>query len=256
MRKDVMQATSMAPRTLARVGGILYLIIITLGVFEEMFVRSRLIVAGDAAKTAANLISHELLWRLGIAAELVLLSCATALTIVFLVLLGRVSQPLAWLATLFNLMAVAVEAVAAVNLAEALFPLGEASYLQAFEPAQLHALSRLASRSHAHGFGVALVFFGWCALLLGVLIYRSGFLPRVLGALMGVAGVCYLINSFALIVAPAVANRLFPAILIPAFVAELSLAMWLLVKGVDVERYRAAEPPSWAPPRERSSVAS
>lgn len=202
-----------------------------------MFVRNRLIAPGDAAQTAANITSMELLWRLGIAAELVLLSSAMALTLVLLVLLSPVSHRLAWLAAFFNLMAIAVEATASVDLLEALFPLGTAAYLQAFEPAQLHALTRLATRSHAHGFGIALIFFGWCALVLGFLIYRSGFLPRVLGGLMGVAGICYLINSFALIVAPAVAGRLFPAILLPAFVAELSLALWLLLKGVDTERW-------------------
>jgi hypothetical protein len=232
-----MHATSIGPRALARIGGLLYLVIIASGLFQEMFVRNRLIAPGDAALTAANLTSMELLWRLGVAAELVLLSAATALTLVFLVLLRPVSHRLAWLAAFFNLMAIAVEAAASVDLLEALFPLGSAAYLQAFEPAQLHALSRLATRSHAHGFGIALIFFGWCTLVLGFLIYRSGFLPRTLGALMGVAGICYLTNSFALIVAPAVADRLFPAILLPAFVAELSLALWLLLKGVNVERW-------------------
>lgn len=232
-----MHATSIAPRAMARIGGLLYLVIIAAGLFQEMFVRNRLIVPGDAAQTAANITSMELLWRLGIAAELVLLSAATALTLVFLVLLSPVSRHLAWLAAFFNLIAIAVEAAASVVLLEALFPLGKAAYLQAFEPAQLHALTRLATRSHAHGFGIALIFFGWCALVLGLLIYRSGFLPRTLGALMGVAGLCYLTHSFALIVAPAVADRLFPAILLPAFVAEVSLALWLLLKGVDVERW-------------------
>jgi hypothetical protein len=228
----------MSPRFLARIGGVLYLIIITMGLFQEMFVRSRLIVSGDAAETAANITSMELLWRLGIAAELVLLSSATALTLIFLVLLRPVSRDLVWLAVFFNLISISVEAAVSMNLLEALFPLGKAGYLQAFEPAQLHALTRLAIRSHAHGFGVALIFFGWATLIIGFLIYRSGYLPRTLGVLMGIAGICYLTNSFALVVAPAVAGRLFPAILLPAFVAEVSLALWLIVKGIDVERWR------------------
>jgi hypothetical protein len=232
-----MQTTAAAARALARVGGLLYLLVIAAGLFQEVFVRNRLIAPGDAAQTAANIASHDLLWRLGVAAELVLLSAATGLTLVFLALLGRVSRHGAWLAAFFNLTAIAVEAGAATNLLETLFPLGEARYLQAFEPAQLHAMARLATRSHAHGFGVALVFFGWCAIVLGFLIYRSGFLPRLLGGLMVAAGTCYLVNSFALIVAPAVAARLFPAILLPAFVAELSLASWLLAKGIDAERW-------------------
>jgi hypothetical protein len=224
--------TTVPARAVARIGGVLYLIIIALGVFQEMFVRSRMIVPADAAQTAANIASMEWLWRLGIAAELLLLSCATALTVVFLVLLGPVSRLLTWLAVFFNLIAIAIEGAASLSLVEALFPLGKAGYLQAFEPSQLHALARLDTRSHAHGFGIALIFFGWCAVIVGILIYRSGFLPRVLGVLMGIAGICYLVNSFALIVVPAVAARLFPAILLPAFVAETSLALWLLLKGV------------------------
>lgn len=235
------QSTSVSPRSVARIGGGLYLIIIALGLFQEMFVRSRLIVPGDVAETAANITSMELLWRLGIAAELVLLSAATALTLVFVVLLSPVSRRLTWLAAFFNLVTIAVEAAASVDLVEALLPLGTAEYLRAFEPAQLHVLTRLATRSHSHGFGIALVFFGWFAVVVGFLIYRSGYLPRILGALMGVAGFCYLTNSFALIVAPAVAQRLFPAILLPALVAELSLALWLLVKGIDLDRWRARE---------------
>lgn len=232
-------ASATSIRSMARAGGVLYLIIIALGVFQEMFVRSRLLVSGDATQSALNITSMELLWRQGIAAELLLLSSATALTVIFFVLLSPVNRPLAWLAVFFNLVSISVEAGASVNLVEALLPLGTPDYLAAFEPAQLHVLTRLATRSHAHGFGVALIFFGWFSLIAGILIYRSGYLPRVLGVFMGIAGVCYLTNSFALIIAPAIADRLFPAILLPAFVAELSLALWLLVKGVDVGRWSA-----------------
>jgi hypothetical protein len=230
-------ATAASARVVARTGGVLYLTIIALGLFQELFVRSRLIVPGDAAQTAANITSNETLWRLGAAAEIVLLSCATALTVVFLVLLGPVNRALTWLAVFFNLMAVAVEAAAAVDLLRALYPLGKGAYLGAFDAAQLQALTRLATRSHAHGFGIALIFFGWCTIVLGALMFRSRYLPRTLGVMMAIAGVCYLTNSFALIIAPPVADRLFPAILLPAFVAELSVALWLLVKGIDAARW-------------------
>ena len=232
------QVSAIPVRTVARIGGLLYLTIIALGLFQELFVRSPLIVPRDAAITAANIASMELLWRLGIAAEILLLSCATALTLIFLILLSPVSRNLTWLAVFFNLIAIAVEASAALDLLRALYPLSGAGYLQAFDATQLHALTRLATRSHAHGFGVALIFFGFCTLVLGLLIYRSGYLPRILGVMMAIAGICYLTNSFALIIVPAVADRLFPAILLPAFVAELSLALWLLLKGVDMERWR------------------
>ncbi len=227
-----------SPRVLARIGGGLYLIIIVLGLFGEAFVRSRIVVPGDATATAANLRSLEWLWRFGIAAELVLLICAVGLILILFVLLRPVSRELALLAVFFNLMALAVEAVATLNLVAALLPLGNARYLSAFEPEQLYAMASLSVQSHGYGFGVALIFFGCECLLLGYLIFRSGYLPKALGVLMQLAGVSYLTNSFALVLAPAVAERIFPAILVPAFVGEASLCLWLLVKGVNLAKWQ------------------
>ena len=226
-----------SPRALSRIGGALYLIIIVLGLFGEAFVRSKIVVSGDAAATAANLRSMEPLWRLGIAAEFVLLISAVALTLIFFVLLRPVSRDLALLAVFFNLVSIAVEAVSALNLVAALVPLGNAGYLTAFEPEQLYTMATLSVRSHSYGFGVALIFFGCECLVLGYLIFRSGYLPKAIGVLMQIAGLCYLTNSFALILAPTFANRIFPAILIPAFIGEASLCLWLLVKGVNVEKW-------------------
>jgi len=226
-----------SPQLYARIGGVLYLIIIVLGIFGEAFVRDRLIVAGDAAATAANLRSLESLWRLGIATELFLLICAIALALIFYVLLRPVSKELAMLAVFFNLISIAVEAVAALDLVAALFPLGNAGYLKAFPPEQLYAMASLAIKSHSYGFGVALIFFGCVCLVLGYLIFRSGYLPRAIGVLMQIAGLSYLTNSFVLLLAPTFANRIFPAILVPAFVGEASLCLWLIVKGVNVEKW-------------------
>ncbi|HYK45962.1 MAG TPA: DUF4386 domain-containing protein, partial [Parafilimonas sp.] len=102
---------------------------------------------------------------------------------------------------------------------------------------QLDALSYLAIRLDAYGFGVGLIFFGFACLIIGHLIVQSGYLPKFIGVMMQIAGACYLANSFALILAPTVANKLFPAILLPAFIAELSFCLWLLIKGVDVAKW-------------------
>jgi hypothetical protein len=179
----------------------------------------------------------EWLWRLGVAGEVVLLTCATGLALILYVLLRRVSHDLALVAVFFNLISIAIEGVAAVSLASALVPLSGASYLNAFAPEEINAMAMLAVRSHTVGFGVALVFFGVECVILGTLIYRSGYMPRSIGILMQVAGVCYVINSLALLVSPPLSSRLFPAILIPSFIAELSLALWLLVKGVRTEAW-------------------
>ncbi len=227
-----------SPQLYARIGGVLYLIIIVIGLFGEAFVRDRLIIPSDAAATAANIMSHESLWRLHIAAELFLLICAVALLLILFALLRPVSRDLALLAVFINLISIGIEAATTMRLLEALFPLGNAGYLKAFTREQLYAMATLSLRSHGYGFGVSLLFFGCFCLIVGYLIYRSGYFPKTIGVLMQIAGVCYLTNSFALTLSPTVANRLFPAILAPAFIGEASLCLWLLVKGVNVVKWR------------------
>ncbi|HSS48834.1 MAG TPA: DUF4386 domain-containing protein [Thermoanaerobaculia bacterium] len=228
-----------SPQVVSRIGGVLYLIIIVLGLFNEAFVRNRIIVSGDAAATAANIRSFESLWRFGIAAEFFMLICAISLTLIFFILLRPVNRDLALLAVFFNLVSLAVEASVQLYLLGALFPLGSAEYLKAFKPEQLYAMASLSVKSHGYGFGVALIFFGCVCLLLGYLIFKSGYLPKTVGVLMQLAGLSYLIDSFALILAPSFANRIFPAILVPAFIGEASLCLWLLVKGVNGEKWHA-----------------
>ena len=231
------RAIETSPQLYARIGGVLYLIIIVVGLFGEAFVRDRLIVSGDATATAANIRSMESLWRFHIAAELFLLICAVALLLILFALLRPVNRDLVLLAAFFNLVSIGLEAAITMYLLEALFPLGNAGYLKAFAPEQLYAMTSLSLKSHSYGFGVSLIFFGCFCLVIGYLIFRSGYLPKTIGVLMQIAGVCYLTNSFALILAPAFANRIFPAILVPAFVGEASLCLWLLVKGVNVQRW-------------------
>ena len=225
-----------SPQRYARVGGLLYLIIIVIGFLGEAVVRGGLIVSGDPAATAEKIRSSEFFWRAGIAGELLLLVCAVALTVIFYVLLRPVSRDLALLAMVFNLVSIAVEADSALQLVATLFPLGTGSYLKLLDPNQLRAMAYFSIRSHENGFGVALIFFGCVCLVDGYLIFRSGYLPRVIGVLMQIAGLCYLTNSFALILSPSLAHRLFPAVLLPAFVGEASLCLWLLVKGVNLQR--------------------
>jgi len=232
------QAVEESPQAYARTGGVLYLIIIVAGLFGEVFVRSTLIVSGDATATAQHIMGSELLWRLGIAGDLIMHVCDVPLALIFYVLLRPVDRNLALLAAFFNLVQTAILGANKLSLLTALFFLGNADYLKAFEPRQLHALAYLPIKLHGYGFGVGLIFFGCECLVLGYLIVRSGFFPKILGVLMQIAGLCYLVNSFALLLSPALADRLFPLILVPAFIGELSLCLWLLVKGVNVPKWK------------------
>jgi hypothetical protein len=238
-------ANETSPQRYARVGGVLYLIIIVAGVVGELFVRGSLVVPGNAAATANNILASRYLWRAGIAGDLVMHVCDVGLMLVFYVLLRPVNRNLAMLAVLFNLIQTAVLVANKLNLAVPLFLLADATYLKAFTPEQLQALSYVAIRTHDYGFAFGLIFFGFECVVVGYLIINSGYLPKTLGVLMQVAGVCYVINSFAVLLYPPIGSKLFPFILLPPFVAELSLALWLLVKGVDAAKWSAAtmQPP-------------
>jgi len=216
------------------------LIIIAAGLFGEFFVRGKLFVSGDAAATASHIAASPLLWRIGICVDLVMQVCDLPLMLIFYVLLRPVNKNLALLNLLFNLIQTAVLVANKLNLLTTLFLLGDAPYLQSLDQAQRDALAYIFIKLHDHGFGIGLIFFGFVCLLEGYLIFKSGYFPKALGVLMQVAGVCYVANTFILLLNPQLANQLFPFILMPCFIAELSLGVWLLVKGIDLPKWQEA----------------
>lgn len=233
------RSSDFSPRTLARVGGALYLAVIVLGFFAEVLVRGRLIVAGDAAATAARIVESEALWRSGIVAEYVAGFATLGLAVVYFLLFEPVSRPLNLLATFFRLVAIAVQTVAILFLVAALLPLGAASSWTAVAPEIRQAVARLAIQTHTLGYAVALLFFGVGFLVSGHLVARSGFLPRFLGVLLRIAGVCYMASSVASIGAPALARYIDPYWMLGPLVGELTMSLWLLTKGVDEAKWFA-----------------
>ena len=196
-------------------------------------VRSALIVPGDAAATARAIAENEMLWRLGLATHLLYLVPAMTVNVIVSGLFRSTEPTLARLALVFGSAAVTVEAVALVYLYVPLAIGEHGTALAALEDAP--ALIYLATRLFATGFGFSLLLFaGFCALI-GALILRSRVVPRVLGAMMILAGVCYIVNTVALTVSPGFFQLINPIVLLPIVVAELSLALWLLVKGIAVE---------------------
>jgi hypothetical protein len=218
----------------ARVGGILYLIIIVAGIFGELLIKNKIIVSGDPTATASNILHYETLWRIGIASDLLMHVCDVPLMVIFYLLLKPVNKNLALIAVIFNLVQTAAMVALKVNLVQALFPLGMADYLKAFTPDQLSTLSYLSIKSDEYGFGLGLIFFGFECLILGYLIFKSDYLPKIIGVLMQIAGLCYITNSFAMIIAPNTANLLF---MLPPFIAETSFCLWLIIKGVNVPEW-------------------
>ena len=236
-----------SPQIYARLGGLLYLAIILFGLFGEMFVRATLVVSGDATATANNILASDLLWRAGIVGDLLMHVCDVPVIVVLYLLLRPVSESLSLLATLINLVQTAVLVANKINLLVPLFLQADVSYLSAFSPEQLQALSYVAVKAHGFGFGIGLIFFGFACLVRGYLIFKSGYLPRTLGVLILIAGLCYLTNSFALLLAPAFAASIVPGILAPAFIGELALCLWLIIKGVNMEQWKRQVALSHAP---------
>ncbi len=222
----------MPGKTLARIAGLLYLIVIITGLFAEMFVREALAVSGNALATAHNIQTSEMLYRLGFVSDLINLICGLPVILIFYILFRQVSKYLITLAVLFVIISYAVMAANLLIQLVPLFYLGNDHYLAAFQPAQLAALSKITLDAQEQGYGIALVFFGCYCVIAGYLIYRSTLMPRILGILYAIAGVCYLVNSFTMFLLHNFDNPLFPYILVPAFIGELSVCLWLLIMGV------------------------
>lgn len=227
----------------ARAAGSIYLQIIGLGLFGEVFVRGALVVGGDPAATAVNVLRSEHIWRIGIVTDLVMHVLDVPLIVFFYLLLRPVNPALALLATVFNIVQTCVLASNKLSLVGVLSLLATPMGPNAGELGK--SLALVAVDLHGHGFGIGLVFFGCACLVRGHLIVKSGYMPRALGVLLQLAGVSYLINSIALLLSPPLAAALFPAVLLPALVGELALSSWLLLtdqRSLNLALARAASP--------------
>ncbi|MBZ0266945.1 DUF4386 domain-containing protein [bacterium] len=223
---------SASPRALSRLAGVLYLVIIALGIFAEMGVRAKLFVEGDPAGTAARIAASPDLFRAGFAADAVMVVCDVAVAVLLYVLLKPAGPVLSMSAMFFRATQAAVLGLNLLHFHAARLILDGTAYRASLEPEQARALSYLFLDLHRHGYDLGLVFFGVHCVLLGVLIARSGFLPRALGLLVAAAGVVYLVGSGARFLFPEALGTV-SALYVVAFVSESALCLWLLVKGID-----------------------
>lgn len=228
------QARATPVQTYARVAGVLFLLSLVAGGFGEWYVPSQLMVPGDAAATAKNIMASDTLFRMGFAGYLVEATCDVALTLILYVLLAPVGKNLALLAAFFRLVATAVFGFAELFYFAPSLILGGADYLKAFSPDQLNTLALLSLKMYGYGGGLFMVLYGVPSMVLGYLIYRSGYLPKGLGALLALGGAGFVIRNFALVLAPAFASS---ALLLPAMISAPVLGLWLLVWGVDVRKW-------------------
>lgn len=216
----------------ARIAGALYVVVIAGGLFAGI-VQDSVTVSGNAAATAAAIAGHETLWRWGIAVHLIYLAIPTTVMNVLLYRIFKPGQPtLALLALASGIVSAAIEAAALLPLYLPLVITESGNALADIGAAQQPELIYLALRQSETGSGLALFFFsGFCAAI-GAAIVDSRLVPRVIGWLMVLAGVCYFVSSLSNVVAPSLAQLLSPWIIIPCFLGEASLALWLLIKGI------------------------
>jgi hypothetical protein len=222
----------------ARIAGLLYLAIIGAGIFAHFIVRASLLVVGDAAATAQNVLAARSFFQWGIAGDLVMIVCDIAVALLLYVLMKPVNGPLSLLAAFFRLIQAAILGVNLLNLFAVLQLLSGAAYLTALSTEQVYAQAFFHLQAFNTGYALGLVFFGLNCLIFGYLVFRSGYLPRVLGALLIFAGAGYLTDSLASFFLPTYANYadVFAVVVfLPAIIGELSLCLWLLVKGVGGE---------------------
>ena len=221
-----------SPRFKARIAGAFYLVVFVLG-GVAVFVGGRFVVPNDAGATAANILANESSFRFAVtAADLVTSACYVAVTALFYDLFKPVNRSVCLVAAFFSLVGCAIGALSGVFHLAPLAVLGGAQYLSVFTVEQLHASALLFLKLYVQAQSIGLVFFGFYCLLIGYLIFRSNFLPSLLGLLMAFAGMGWLTFLW-----PPLANYLSPYILAPGIIGEGVLTLWLLAVGVNDQRW-------------------
>lgn len=228
----ILEKTNAINKT-ARVAGFLYLLVAVIGAFSILYVPSTLIVPGDAATTINNIMTSESLFRLGFVGGLITQTVQILLVLVLYQLLKPVNKNHALLMVILALVGIPIAMLNLLNQSVALLLLSGADYLTIFTADQLQAQVMLFLDLQEHGVLIASIFWGLWLLPLGYLVFKSGYIPRILGVLLIIGGLGYLIDFVIFFLFP----NFNATISQFTFLGELLLPLWLLIKGVTVERW-------------------
>jgi Domain of unknown function (DUF4386) len=226
--KEITRFADVSPRTAAMVAGLGLLAMAVLAPFANFYVLQNLIVANDAKATAENILASGGLFRIGLCCFLVVAALDVVVAWALYVLLEPVSRSLSLLAAWFRVVYAAVFAIALIPPLSVLQLLSRNEYLKGLEPNQLHAQVMLSLSAFRSGWDIGLVLFGFHLLVLGYLVFKSGFIPRWLGVLVGIASVGYLVDSFGKFLIP----NYNLTVSTFTFVGEFLLIFWLLWRGI------------------------
>ena len=223
-------------KSLARIAGFCYLVVIATGLFSEVFVRQTLRVTNDALTTAHNIQTNEMLFRWGVVADLINFIVGIPTILIIYNFFKKSNKILLQIALTLVIIQTAIIAVNLLNQITPLLLLANETYLNTFQQSQLATLSLLSLNIQSQGYAIGLVFFGFYCILIGFVIYKTSAMPRVIGVLYAIAGLCYLINSFTMFLSKGFSNPMFIYLAIPIFIGELSVCLWLLLKGIDTTK--------------------
>ncbi len=216
----------------ARIAGLWYLLVAVFPVFSVLVVESRLYVPGDAAATVNNILASPGLFRLGFVSSLLGQICFLFLAHAFYKLFKSVDHDLARLIVIFIVASVSATCLNMLNQFAPILLASGAGYLSAFAPAQLHALAMMFLDMHKYGNSITLIFYGLWLFPLGLLVFKSGFMPKALGVLLMVGSFGDPIEFFRVFLFPHVKLSIYPPWLAVAVIAQVSFILWLLIKGM------------------------
>lgn len=234
----IAHTTETSPRTYARIVGLLYLVLFILGPFAFFLGRTSIVVPGDPAATVSKLMASESMFRLGMAAETIIVLVEIVVSAILYVLLKPVSRPLSLASALARFAQSVLQAVSLFTAVPALLLMGGTGYLATFNPDQLNVIVLLSMNVNAFVIIIWGMIFGFHLLLLGYLVFRSGFWPKGLGILLLFASLGYLAQSYGHILVPQFDGILATVVVVLSIPGELAFTLWLLIKGVNVERWK------------------
>ena len=216
-------------RRYAKVAGVAMLLSIVFGTIGELYLPGKIIVNGDAAATARNIIEHPQLFRVNFATYLVEGICDILLCVVWYILLKPVDRNLALISAFFGIASMVTFAVAQGAFFSSALVLRETSGMTAFALEQRQAMALLGARVASAIAAMFLIMYGIATTIRGYLIARSGYLPRVLGILFAIGGIGFILRTATYLLAPSISS---PIMLMPMALGGIPLTFWLLFKGV------------------------
>ena len=219
----------------ARIAGVLILIMAVIAPFSMLYIPSTLIVPGDAAATANNMMASQSLFRLGIASDYVVLLLEILISVLLYVIVRPVSKTLALVVLVSRLAMTVIQGINLLNHFIALLLVSGAGYLTVFDPGQLQALVLLFLNVHQNVVLIWGVAFSLHLFVLGYLVYKSGYIPKFVGVLLVIASLCYLIQDFGTVLFPN--NAATFAMVGILSTVEIALPLWLVIKGVNTEQW-------------------